>query len=191
MDKIYLNEKGEFQLINGIPAETPEWPNAIDGALEVASIALPAYLYNINDVNISLAKYKRYQMRDINRLEERIEGLEFYTSLSLLERDTLNMQITDADGLNRFKSGFFVDDFSTTENQIKKTIVKNSIDYQNGELRPTPYTTQLDLKLDLNSANGIRQTGRVLSLDYDTVPFVRNPYATRVESLTRFLFNYY
>ena len=26
-------------------------------------------------------------MRDINRLEKRIEGLEFYTSLSLLERD--------------------------------------------------------------------------------------------------------
>ena len=85
LDKIYLNENGEFQLINGIAAETPEWPNAIDGALEVASISLPAYLYNVNDVNISLAKYKRYQMRDINRLEQRIEGLEFYTSLSLLE----------------------------------------------------------------------------------------------------------
>ena len=191
LDKIYLNEKGEFQLVNGIPAETPEWPNAIDGALEVASIALPAYLYNVNDVNITLAKYKRYQMRDINRLEQRIEGLEFYTSLSLLEKDTLNMQITDADGLNRFKSGFFVDDFSDTENQIKKTIVKNSIDYQNGELRPAPYTTELDLKLDLNSSNGIRKTGRVLSLDYDTVPFVRNPYATRVESVTPFLVNYY
>ena len=191
LDKIYLNEKGEFQLINGIPAETPEWPNAIDGALEVASISLPAYLYNVSDVSINLAEYKRYQMRDINRLEQRIEGLEFYTALSLLERDTLNMQITDADGLNRFKSGFFVDDFSDTENQIKKTIVKNAIDYQHGELRPTPFTTELDLKLDLNSANGIRQTGRVLTLDYDTVPFIHQPYATRTESVTPFLINYY
>ena len=42
------------------------------------------------------------------------------------------MNITDSDGLNRFKSGFFVDDFSTTENQIKTTIVKNAIDYNNG-----------------------------------------------------------
>ena len=191
LDKIYLNEKGEFQLVNGIPAETPEFPNAIDGALEVASLTLPAYLYNVTDVSINLAEYKRYQMRDINRLEKRIEGLEFYTSLSLLERDTLNMQITDADGLNRFKSGFFVDDFSDTENQIKKTVVKNSIDYQNGELRPTPYTTELDLKLDLNSSNGIRRTGRVLSLDYDTVPFVHQPFATRTESVTPFLINYY
>ena len=191
LDRIYLNDKGEFQLVNGIPAETPELPNAIDGALEVASISLPAFLYNVTDVSINLAEYKRYQMRDINRLEQRIESLEFYTSLSLLERDTLNMQVTDADGLNRFKSGFFVDDFSDTENQIKKTIVKNSIDYQKGELRPAPYTTELDLKLDLNSSNGIRKTGRVLSLDYDTVPFVHQPFATRTESVTPFLINYY
>ena len=191
LDKIYLTKGGTFQLMKGIPAETPEDPNSVDGALEVASISLPAYLYDINDVDISLAEYKRYQMSDINRLEKRIESLEYYTSLSLLERDTLNMQITDTDGLNRFKSGFFVDDFSDTESQLKKTIVKNSIDFENGELRPSPYTTELDLELDLDSANGIRQTGRVISLNYDDVPFVRQPFATKTESVTPFLINYF
>ena len=191
LDKIFLSKTGTFQMIKGVPAETPEWPNSVDGALEVASIKLPPYIYNIEDVEISLARYKRYQMSDINRLEKRIESLEFYTSLSLLERDTLNMQITDSDGLNRFKSGFFVDDFSTTDNQLKKTIVKNAIDYTNGELRPSPYTTELDLKLDINSANGIRQTGRVLSLDYDHVVYTKQPFATRTESVTPFLINYY
>ncbi len=191
LDKIYLNKSGTFQMIKGIPAETPEWPNSVDGALEVASIKLPPYIYNIEDVEISIAQYKRYQMSDINKLEKRIESLEFYTSLSLLERDTLNMQITDTDGLNRFKSGFFVDDFSTTNNQLKKTIVKNSIDYTNGELRPSHHTTELDLKLDINSSNGIRQTGRVLSLDYDHVVYTKQPFATRTESVTPFLINYY
>ena len=191
LDKIFLSKGGTFQMIKGVPAETPEWPNSVDGALEVASIKLPPYIYNIEDVEVSLARYKRYQMSDINRLEKRIESLEFYTSLSLLERDTLNMQVTDTDGLNRFKSGFFVDDFSTTDNQIKKTIVKNAIDYTNGELRPSPYTTELDLKLDINSANGIRQTGRVLSLDYDHVVYTKQPFATRTESVTPFLINYY
>ena len=50
-------------------------------------------------------------MADIGRLEKRLEQVEYYTSLSLLEQDTANLQITDADGLNRFKSGFFVDNF--------------------------------------------------------------------------------
>jgi len=191
LDKIYLSRGGDFQLIKGTPAEDPQWPGSVDGALDLASITLPAYLYDINQVSISLAKYKRYQMRDINKLEKRIENLEFYTSLSLLERDTLNMQITDTDGLNRFKSGFFVDDFSNTDNQLKTTIVKNAIDYHHGELRPTPYTTELDLKLDLNSANGIRKTGRVLTLDYEDRVFISQLFATRVENVTPYLVSYY
>ena len=126
-----------------------------------------------------MASYKRYQMRDINRLEKRIENLEFYTSLSLLENETLNMQITDADGLNRFKSGFFVDDFSSTENQLKKTIVKNSIDFHNGELRPAPFTTELDLKFEPSTMNGLRRTGSVLTLDYDEIVFASQLFASR------------
>ena len=191
LDKIYLNKNGLFQLVKGIPSESPEWPLPIDGALEVASIKLPAYLFNVNNASITLANYKRYQMSDINKLEKRIENLEFYTSLSLLESNTLNMQITDTDGLNRFKSGFFVDDFSNTEQQLKTTIVKNSIDYHNGELRPAPYTTELDLKVDLNSSNGIRKTGRVLSLDYDDQAHIRQLFATRVENITPYLVSYY
>ena len=179
LDKIYLTKNGTFQLVNGIPAESPEWPVPIDGALEIASIKLPAYLFNVQNASITLASYKRYQMSDINKLEKRIENLEFYTSLSLLENETLNMQITDADGLNRFKSGFFVDDFSDTENQLKKTIVKNSIDYHNGELRPAPFTTELDLKIDNTSFNGIRRTGQVLTLDYTEVVHVSSGAPTK------------
>jgi len=191
LDKIYLSKDGSFQLVKGVPSETPELPNKIDGDLEVASISLPPYLYDINDVSITITNYKRYQMSDISRLERRIENLEFYTSLSLLEIDTMNMEISDVNGLNRFKSGFIVDDFSDTEKQLKRTIVKNSIDYKNGELRPSHYTTELDLLLDLNSSNGIRKTGRVLSLDYEDVIELNQPYATRVENVTPYLVNYY
>ncbi len=191
LDKIYLTKNGSFQLVNGVPAESPEWPVPIEGGLEIASIKLPPYLFNVNNASVTLASYKRYQMSDINKLEKRIENLEFYTSLSLLENETLNMQITDADGLNRFKSGFFVDDFSDTENQLKKTAVKNSIDYKNGELRPSPYTTELDLKLDMNSLNGIRRTGNVLTLNYDEVVHVSQLFATRVENITPYLVSYY
>jgi len=191
LDKVYLDKDGTFQLVKGTPAENPQWPVPVDGALEVAAIELPAYLYDIDDVSVSLADYKRYQMNDINKLEQRIKNLEFYTSLSLLENDALNTNITDSDGLNRFKSGFFVDDFSTTDNQIKATIPKNSIDYQNGELRPSPHTTALDIKLDLDSANSIRKTGRVLTLDYDEIIQVNQPFATRVENVTPYLVSYY
>ena len=53
-------------------------------------------------------------MRDIGKLEDRIETLEETTSLSLLELDTKTFQVRDVDNLDRFKSGFFVDDFRDT-----------------------------------------------------------------------------
>lgn len=67
-------------------------------------------------------------MKDIFKLEQRIKNLEYYTSLSLLETNTANLYIRDQNGLNRFKSGFFVDDFSSTTSQLKVTRPKNSID---------------------------------------------------------------
>ena len=53
-------------------------------------------------------------MVDIGRLESRVQNIEFYTQLSLLETETENLNIKDADtGLDRFKSGFFVDNFKS------------------------------------------------------------------------------
>ena len=212
IDKIFLSKDGVFQLVNGTPEETPLPPNIIENTLEVATLTLPAYLCDIDEVSVSLKQHKRYRMSDISNLETRIKNLEFYTSLSLLESDTSNLYIRDADGLNRFKSGFVVDDFSSTTSQIKKTIVKNSIDVKNSELRPSHYTTELDLVLGSNALIGIgtaaspqidqrfvtdldgvgvRRTGRVLTLEYGEVQYISQPFATRVENVTPFLVNYY
>ncbi len=212
VDKIYLTKDGIFQLNKGEPADNPQPPIAIDDALDIATITLPAYLCNVNDASLNLSEYKRYRMKDINSLENRIKNLEYYTSLSLLETDTSNLLIRDVNGLNRFKSGFFVDDFSTTSSQKKVTIVKNSIDISNSELRPSPYTTEVDLILGSNSLIGlgvtastqvdarfvtdligtnVKKTGGIITLDYVEVEEINQPYATRVESVAPYRVGYY
>ena len=50
-------------------------------------------------------------MRDIG-IERRLDQVEYYTSLNMLESDTFNTKIIDADGKDRLKNGFIVDDFS-------------------------------------------------------------------------------
>jgi hypothetical protein len=70
-------------------------------------------------IDITSVKYTQprgYNMAKIGQLERRIENLEYYTSLSLLETNLTNKIIPSSiDGsLNRFKFGMFVDDFSTT-----------------------------------------------------------------------------
>jgi hypothetical protein len=207
IDKIFLSKTSELQLASGEPAELPQPPNQIEGSLEIATISLPAYLCDPEEADIQLASHKRYRMEDIKNLEDRISNLEYYTSLTLLESDTSNLFIPDSSGLNRFKSGFFVDNFSNTVSQLKTTGVKNSIDLDNGELRPCHYTTAVDLviasksiiglgsvadsRIDLRYAadligSNVKKTGQLLTLDYDEVVEFSQPYSTRVDNVASY-----
>lgn len=60
---------------------------------------------------------KGYTMAAIGQLERRIKDLEYYTALSLVESDLKEKTIPSvaSPGMNRFKFGFFVDDYSTTK----------------------------------------------------------------------------
>lgn len=187
IDRIFLTKNGGLQLLTGDPSETPRPPKALDDALEIGSISLPPYLCDVNKASVSLVSHKRYQMSDISRLEDRIKNLESYTTLNLLEANTQSLSIKDVNGLDRFKSGFFVDNFRTTNFQNKTTTIKNSIDQANQELRPSPYTTEVDLLIGSKSlvgigasvdpnadvrfvddliGNNVRRTGQVITLDY-------------------------
>ena len=106
--------QGYFQVIKGVSSQNPVIPTDIETAMTIATIELPPYLYDTKDAVITTVDNRRYTMRDIGGLETRIENLEELTSLSLLELDTKSLQIQDADGLSRFKTGFFVDDFKNT-----------------------------------------------------------------------------
>lgn len=68
--------------------------------------------------NIEEQQPTGYTMKDIGNLDRRIQDLEYYVSLTLLEKDIKEKTIpsSSAPTLSRFKYGFFVDDFSTTNN---------------------------------------------------------------------------
>ena len=112
IDKLFVNRYGEFFLKQGVPALNPRNPEDVPTALEIATIEMPPYVYNINDITIALTDHKRFRMQDIARMEDRLKNVEYYTSLSLLESETKNLTLRDsATGLDKFKTGFFVDNF--------------------------------------------------------------------------------
>jgi len=205
IDSIYLTKDGEFQLKIGDPSEKPEEPGIVDDALKIAVASLPAYLYNVSDVSLNFLEYKRYTMSDIGRLEDRIQNLEYYTTLSLLEADTASLFLPDQNGINRFKSGFFVDNFTSFLAQSNLTEYKNSIDLLYKELRPQHYTTAVDLimgPVENTQSNGdlafsapqgtnIKKTGDVVSLSYTQVEWLKQVNATRTESVTPFIISFW
>jgi hypothetical protein len=140
-------------------------------------------------------------MRDIGIIEDRLENLEKVTTLTLLELNTETLQIQDAQGFNRFRSGFFVDDFSSTD-RINFNLSSVGVDTQNKqllpiitrnslELIPTPSTNKIDEEIDLTANyelldNNTQKTNDVITLKYESVSWIEQPLATKVENINPF-----
>ena len=112
IDKLVLTSRGDFSLIKGISSIDPKEPSGSEDSMTIGTIKLPAYLYDPKDAVVSTVDNRRYTMRDIGKIEDRVENLEALTSLSILELSTKTLQVQDSNGFDRFKTGFFVDDFA-------------------------------------------------------------------------------
>jgi len=186
---VFLGQDGEFKVVEGPSAEVPTEPKQIDGAMKLLTAFIPAYTFRPTDIQISRERNQRFTMKDIGKLQRRIQNLEYYTNLSLLERDAESFEITDANGLNRFKSGFVVDNFAGHRvGDVKNRDYKNSIDQQFKELRPKCVMRASGLvetvSTDTERAGlGYQKTGELLTLPYTETVETENSYATRVERI--------
>lgn len=193
-DKLTINSEGEVMLVLGTSSKDPKVPPISNEVLDLATIYGSAYVYDINnDVTISLTDNKRYTMSDLRDIENRVSNLEETTSLNLLEVSTNNLLIEDADGFNRFKSGFFVDNFSSYDiSDTTSSIYRSEID--SNTLGPITVSSRVNLTLfdddsqatisevDLTNTNSsnVKITGDIISLDYDPVPYVSQEFASRI-----------
>ena len=200
IDKLYLDKFENLIVSKGVSAKDPKASPSNDQSLmELATIILPPYLYDPDDVSINLVDNRRYTMRDIGQLEDRIENLERVTSLSLLEVSTEALRIEDEDGNNRFKSGFFVDNFvdgnlsdqnltsaDISEGQLRPRLLSNSLRQR---VLPSSEISEENLDLTTNFElldPNIQKTGNVVTLKYDSIDWLEQPLATRVENVNPF-----
>ena len=138
----------------------------------IATMFIPAYTFLPRNVSIRKVKHQRYTMKDIGKIAKRLDHVEYYTALSLLERDAESFEVTDANGLNRFKSGFIVDNFKG--HRIGDTVhrdYKNSMDFELGQLRPKHKAKAIDLIESVSTdaertAAGYKKTGDLITLPY-------------------------
>src|SRR6056300_1534735 len=198
IDKIFITREGQLKVLKGASAINPLEPGNLDGHLLLATLTIPSYTLQTDDVTIDKEDNSRYTMRDIGKLENRIKNIEYYTQLSLLEADAQSLQIQDADGFDRFKNGFVVDNFSGHNvGDVGNNDYKLSIDRARGEAR-TPFNEDVieleerddDLTAivaaDRTAAN-YSKTGDLITLPYTETAYLQQPYATKTENLNPFL----
>ena len=180
IDKIFLLSDGRFEISTGTPSLSPTKPKAIDDSIEMFELFIPAFTDHLNRIRVRTFDHRRYTMKDIGRINNRVTNLERITSLSLLEKDTQSAQILDADGFDRFKSGFLVDNFRGHKiGDVNHPDYKCSIDTKMGMLRPQTFTQFFDISLNETSSSSFQKTGDLITLPYTEQSYVDQKVASR------------
>lgn len=192
IDKIAVTIDGAFVDIQGIPSLTPKAPKDIDDGLTLYQLYIPAYTFAPSTISTKFIENKRYTMRDIGKLEKRIENVEYYTSLSALEKSTALFNIKDTAGFDRFKNGFIVDSFTGHNvGDPANSDYHCSIDIGAQELRSEFRQKAYGLTLKAADSSNYTSRGGLITKNFTDVTFINQPLASRAVNVNPFsVFNW-
>ena len=193
IDNIVIDSAGSFQLVKGIPSENPSRP-VVGNAFPITEIFIPGNELSVsgdNPIRVKKTSTKGYTMKDIEYIDTKIDRLTEIVSLSLLENQTKDYFIPDAQGLNRFKNGILVDQFKDSNiADLTNTQFRSGIDpsYTVG----TPAFKSFPINLKYSSGSNIDSGySDVVSIsNTGTQRIINQPYATRFRKLVTNGFNY-
>lgn len=187
-DKIILNKDKEFEIVTGEPTNQALPPSDRQDAMTLGTLFLTPYTKTEKDVNKYLLKNRRYTMKDIGQIDKRVERLEYYTTLSLAEKDAKNLEIKDVNGLNRFKNGIFVDDFSSRANSnYNNTDHKCAVDPERKEVRPRFDIRYVDFAITGSFPSGLTQSiDGIITFNYSTSALITQRLASKAINVNPF-----
>jgi hypothetical protein len=205
-DRIIADSTGQIRIVEGRPANAPVAPVEPGSCMTLALINVPPFpslssteartaLRPDLATSISLIQQRRYTMKDIQDIDSRISRIEYYSLLNTLEQSTKNLVIpSEANtAVDRFKNGFFVDAFDNYDiANVNDPEYKMFIDVYNSEARPRvqQHNIQLEYRAALNSGEDTTLQGDHVVLDYEEVPFMEQPFATKFRNCVENAYNY-
>ncbi|MCX6783436.1 MAG: DUF4815 domain-containing protein [Candidatus Levybacteria bacterium] len=209
IDKLYIDTRGNVGVKEGSPAINPRTPSDKQDSMNLATLDIPPYPslpYNLGifykrpdyTVNMSIQQTKRFTMKDIGVLEDRVNRLEYYTTLSLLESNTKNLKVLDGSGNDRFKNGFLVDSFNDVSiadtDNVEFQNYSPGFDFNSSEIVPRQMVNWIDLmqqtlsanvvtyETDSNNKNGI--PNKITMLNASATVFFSQPTASKKRTIS-------
>jgi hypothetical protein len=200
IDIVTLNKDGQFMVIHGVPSVNPITPVCPSHLMSCARIVIPPYpslspqfgrILGRNDqvCSSSRTSHIRFTMRDIGVLKQRVDNIENYVSLSLLEKSALDMKILDENGLDRFKNGIFVDSFTSFSlSDYANEDHHICYDPREGSIRPI-FESQA-IGYNYYSGTNIQVESNLAMLPYVEVMATQQPYATTFRNVETTVFRF-
>ena len=191
IDKLVLSRDRQFEVIKGKSQKDPVAPPDDEDSMTLYTLRIPAYTFALTDIETRYIDNKRFTMRDIGKLEKRIERLEYFTSLSILEKETEAREITSdsaKDSLfndtgSRFKSGILVDPFAGHSiGDVSSDDYNAAVHFSKKQLRPPFYYDNFRFKLNTSGSNNVVQTGDLVTMPFANTTFVDQPLQSHAKA---------
>ena len=195
VDKIALTKDRKFKTLRGESGLNPVAPPDDEDSMTLYSLTLPAYTFNLSDITTRYVDNKRFTMRDIGKLEKRIERIEFYTALTILEKETASRDFSTGNAKDSlfnptgtaFKNGILVDSFSGhSVGDVMNDDYNVSVEYAKKEMRPGFYYDNHRMTYSLGYSNNVTKTGDLVTLPYTDTDFIVQPLSSSTQSLNPF-----
>ena len=201
-DRIIINAGGILENLEGTPADNPVLPPQPPRSLELYRSSLNGGTISSSDMVVKFIENKGYTMKDIGKIDKRVDLLEETVALSLLELDTNALEVLDASGNNRTKSGFLVDNFKDLFHaDINSVEYKASIDPKTMTLHPpfTEYNVGLIYDAATSSSrtvSGVDTPDTVLKGDnvyikHTEVEYITQSVVSRTENVNPYMISSY
>ena len=176
-----IDVEGNVILRRGAPGLNPTAPAVPPGNLPLYSVTLGANTLNDSDLTVEKIEHRRYTMKDIGKIEKRLDKLEEITALNMLEIDTKNLQVLDSAGNDRTKSGFFVDNFSTQvfSDLSDPNEYRAAIDPQLNFLGPKFNEDNIRLIYDSDASTNVIKKGDNIYLRHTQVEYISQTQASK------------
>lgn len=193
IDSVTVLPNSEFSIEKGTPSLIPQAPNNSANGLVLFDLTVPAYTFKAANIRVKKYNHRRYTMKDIGRIDSRVSNLEYYTSLSLLEKSANDKSIFDDDGTARFKNGIVTDGFRNfTIGNVLSSDFRCHYERARGHLYPqfSAYSHPLEISssfgIDISADSEFTKSGfhnEVLTLPHKEVEYINQPYATQFMSV--------
>ena len=202
IDRVFVTGGGSIEVQNGVPAETPMAPPTKDGSMSIGIMDVPVYPTLSSSearvaqrpdygVRITAKQQRNYTMKDIGKIDNRINRLEYYSSLNMLEKQTQDLVIPaeSNNAIDRFKQGFLVDPFHDLSiAALQDGEYKAGINKSESTLIPKFKQNKIDLEV-LTHTN-TQDTGGLITLPYTDKKMIEQRYATSSRNVEQTHWNF-
>ncbi|MBI51728.1 MAG: hypothetical protein CL779_00725, partial [Chloroflexi bacterium] len=192
-DSLFLEKNGALTLVKGVSSNSPQPPADLSTGIRLYDLYLPPYTFAADTINVKKFNYKRYRMKDIAKIERRVDRIEELVTLSILEQSALNMSVRDAvTGLDRFKNGIVADNFRDhSKGAVGDQQYRNSIDPKTTHLRSPAFVDQPELvevaqSEEERALKNYTVNNGIATCTFTNVDFIDQPFATRTINLQPF-----